>query len=53
MISPVHANFFVNTGGGTAADFLALMDMAREKVLKQTGIPLEPEIRIVKDESYG
>ena len=47
MISPKHANFIVNTGGASAADILALMDMAREKVRKETGIELEPEIRVV------
>ena len=29
-ISPMHANYFVNTGGGTAADVRRLMDVARE-----------------------
>jgi UDP-N-acetylmuramate dehydrogenase len=47
MISPKHANYIVNTGGATAEDVLALMEMAKEKVRKQTGIELEPEIRVV------
>jgi len=46
MISPKHANFIVNTGGATAGDILRLMGLARERVLEQTGIALEPEIRI-------
>jgi UDP-N-acetylmuramate dehydrogenase len=46
-VSTLHANFFVNKGSGRASDFLALMDEVREKVLKSSGIELEPEIRIV------
>ena len=47
LISPKHANFIVNTGGAKAADILALMNLAREKVMKETGIELEPEIKVV------
>lgn len=47
MISPKHANFIVNTGGARATDILALMDLAQRKVKEQTGIELEPEIRVV------
>jgi len=47
MISPKHANFIVNTGGARAEDILALMEMAREKVWEETGVELEPEIRVV------
>jgi UDP-N-acetylmuramate dehydrogenase len=47
MISPEHANFIVNTGGARAADILALMELARSRVKEQTGVDLEPEIRIV------
>ena len=46
-VSTLHANFFVNRGNGRASDFLALMDEVREKVLKSSGIELEPEIRII------
>ena len=47
MISPEHANFIINTGGASASDILALMDLARIKVREQTGIELESEIRVV------
>ncbi|MFH1124138.1 MAG: UDP-N-acetylmuramate dehydrogenase [Pseudomonadota bacterium] len=47
MISRKHANFIVNTGGATAADILALMELARERVMKDTGVQLETEIRVV------
>ena len=48
-ISAKHANFIVNRGGATAADILALMDLALERVQTRFGIKLEPEIRIVGD----
>lgn len=47
QISTVHANFFVNLGGATADDVRALMDLAREEVLRQFKIELEPEIQLV------
>ncbi|MFC1867959.1 UDP-N-acetylmuramate dehydrogenase [Thermodesulfobacteriota bacterium] len=47
LISPKHANFFVNAGGAKAKDIMALMDLAREKVRQKTGIELEQEIRVV------
>jgi len=46
-ISSKHANFIVNRGGAMAADILALMEMARERVHAHFGIMLEPEIRIL------
>ena len=46
-ISAKHGNFIVNRGGATAADFLALIEMALERVLRQTGVKLTPEIRIL------
>jgi UDP-N-acetylmuramate dehydrogenase len=46
-ISTRHANFIVNTGGATADDILSLMNLARERVREETGIVLEPEIKVV------
>jgi UDP-N-acetylmuramate dehydrogenase len=46
-ISAKHANFIVNRGGAMAADVVALMDIARERVRNQFGITLEPEIRVL------
>jgi UDP-N-acetylmuramate dehydrogenase len=48
-VSPVHANYFVNLGGGTAKEALELMDLVREKVRERLGIELEPEVRILGD----
>jgi UDP-N-acetylmuramate dehydrogenase len=46
-VSPVHANFFVNRGEGSAEDFLRLMEKVAKKVKTDFGIVLEPEIKIV------
>ena len=47
-ISPKHANFIVNTGQAKAADVLALMEFVQEKIEKETGIFLEPEIKFIQ-----
>jgi len=46
-ISRVHANFFVNEGGGRASDVLALIERARMRVAEQFGVELELEIELV------
>ncbi|HEV3113561.1 MAG TPA: UDP-N-acetylmuramate dehydrogenase [Candidatus Binataceae bacterium] len=45
--SEQHANFIVNLGGARAGDVRALMDLARQKVEQQTGVRLEPEVKLV------
>ncbi len=47
VISEIHANFIVNTGGASSKDVLDLVELARRKVYEQTGIQLELEIHIV------
>jgi UDP-N-acetylmuramate dehydrogenase len=47
--SDQHANFIVNLGGAQAAEVRALIDMARNKVKEQSGVWLEPEVRLVGD----
>lgn len=44
-VSGLHANYFVNHGPGTAADFRALMHEVQRRVREQTGIELEPEVK--------
>jgi UDP-N-acetylmuramate dehydrogenase len=46
-VSPVHANYLVNLGGGTAEDALALIELVRKTVHEKLGIELESEVRIV------
>ncbi len=45
-ISEKHAGFAVNLGGATAEDVQNLLQQVSEKVLENTGIQLEPEVRI-------
>ena len=47
VISEVHGNFIVNTGGASSEDVLGLMELVRRKVLETSGIDLEPEFRVV------
>ncbi len=49
-VSEHHANFLINAGGGTAADFRALVDRIQRAVGEQFGVVLEPEIEMVPDE---
>ena len=42
-----HANIIVNVGGATAADVLALIDLAQKTVAREHGLELVPEITFV------
>jgi len=50
QVAEAHANFLVNRGGATAADFLELAALIKEKVRQSSGVELEEEVRIVGDE---
>ena len=45
-ISQKHAGFAVNMGDATAADVKALLEQVSDRVYQQSGIRLEPEVRI-------
>jgi len=45
MVSDKHCNFLINTGGASAADLEALGETVRARVLAQSGIRLEWEIK--------
>ena len=47
QISPVHANFFQNLGGATAAEVMALIQTARTAVKQKFGVELELEVELV------
>ena len=46
-VSEKHAGFIVNIGGATAADILRLMEHVCGVVKRETGVELEPEVRII------
>ena len=46
-ISPMHANYFVNTGGATAADVRGLIELARRTVHERFGADLETEVKLI------
>lgn len=50
-VSELHAGFLVNDQEGTAADYLALMAHVQKTVLDQTGVRLEPEVRILGEDA--
>jgi UDP-N-acetylmuramate dehydrogenase len=45
-VSPEHANFLINHGKATAAEFAELMEQVRDRVLAIHGVALEPEVEI-------
>ncbi|MBW2056111.1 MAG: UDP-N-acetylmuramate dehydrogenase [Deltaproteobacteria bacterium] len=46
-VSSLHANFIVNRGGATAGQMLDLIHLIQDRVLRERGIALELEVRIV------
>lgn len=53
QMSPMHANFLVNTGGASAADLEGLGEEVRKRVLENSGISLEWEIMRVGEPAGG
>lgn len=47
QVSPIHANFIVNTGGATAADVVAVIRHVWNEVYKTHGIELQPEVKFL------
>ncbi|MFH0821883.1 MAG: UDP-N-acetylmuramate dehydrogenase [Pseudomonadota bacterium] len=47
QVSEIHANFIINRGKATAGQVLELIETIKQRVKAETGIDLEPEIRIV------
>jgi UDP-N-acetylmuramate dehydrogenase len=45
-VSGLHANYFLNLGGGSSAEFVALMAAVRERVRQKFGVLLEPEVKL-------
>lgn len=51
QVSERHANFILNTGVATAAEIEALIEYVQRQVAQAYGVQLEPEVRIVGQES--
>ena len=50
QVSEKHAGFVVNKGGATAADVMAVIEYCKNTVYDKTGVSLEPEVKIIKQE---
>lgn len=48
QVSAKHAGFVVNRGGATCADVLELVRQVQEEVLRQTGVELEMEVKVLR-----
>jgi UDP-N-acetylmuramate dehydrogenase len=46
-VSPMHANYFVNTGGATAADVRRLIEQVQRVVEEKFGVRLETEVKLI------
>ena len=47
QVSELHAGFIVNRGNATASDVLSLIGLVQQRVLENSGVTLETEVRIV------
>jgi UDP-N-acetylmuramate dehydrogenase len=47
QVSPLHANYIVNTGNATASDVLKVIEHVRKTVAKKTGVELELEVKVI------
>ena len=48
QVSEKHAGFVINKGGATCKDVLDLCKYCSDKVMEETGVKLEMEIRVTK-----
>jgi UDP-N-acetylmuramate dehydrogenase len=46
-VSPMHANYFVNTGAASASDVRELITRVQDRVEREFGARLEPEVKII------
>ena len=47
MVSEKHAGFVINAGGASSSDVLGLIAHVQRTVKKQTGVDLEPEVKMI------
>lgn len=53
QVSPVHANFFINSEAATASDYRQLIELVRSTVEEKLGVRLELEVELIGDWSDG
>lgn len=53
QISELHANFIINLGQATAADVMALIQIARQAVFEKFAVELELEVKLIGDWESG
>ncbi|MGH7656716.1 MAG: hypothetical protein ACREL6_00685, partial [Gemmatimonadales bacterium] len=51
-VSQMHANYFVNTGGGSAEDARRLIRRVRQAVQEQLDVTLETEVKIIGPDGH-
>ncbi|CAK6687831.1 UDP-N-acetylmuramate dehydrogenase [Synechococcus sp. BA-124 BA4] len=49
MVSPIHANFIVNTGGASADDIDQLIQLVQQRVFSAHGLELQTEVKRLGD----
>ena len=49
QVSNIHSNYIINKNNASPENILSLINMVKDKVLKNTGIKLENEIRIIDE----
>ena len=47
QVSEKHAGFVINRGGATCGDVLRLIEHIQQTVFRQTGVALEPEVKLL------
>ena len=53
QVSEKHAGFVINTGSAAASDVLRLIALVQERVYENSGVRLEPEVRIIGEDYDG
>lgn len=50
QVSNLHAGFIINTGSATATDIIQLMHLIQASVMKDSGVKMKPEVRIIGED---
>lgn len=48
QVSEKHAGFVINLGGATFADVMGLIEQVQDRVERERGVRLEPEVKIIR-----